>query len=443
MHKIARCASWIATSAMLFAAPVLAEVVVRIQSRPPEDPIKVFVEVTTANGQPIGNLTDADFGLEIDAQAPSNAFVLTQPPFTDPSQRLSVIFAIDYSSSVHDFFIDAIEAGVSTFIDNMVNGDYAAILKFNNTLGVSVVQPFTLIDGGNGETQLVEQLLLDYDGLGTNLIDALVAAAGEFENPGVTLPDGPKAVILISDGDDNSSDLSQSDAIAALNAAGVAVFSVSVGDISGDVAATALMSSIAQDTGGRYFAGPDEAEIDAAYTTISGHLNNSYVLTLPQSEVTDCNEHTLDVLVQSQSASIDFYRCDTTPDDFHFVDATGVEPGVAAVSNVVTITGIDMATEIAVTGGEYSIGCTSSFTSAPGVIEFEDDVCVRHTAAAGFNAGAGPTVLVVGGVASSFRSTTRAAPPPDNGGGGGGAVGVLELLLGLTWLSVRRLASRP
>lgn len=444
MRRIAPVAWSIVSLAALAAAPALAEVEVRIQSRPPTDPIRVFVEVTDPDtGVPVGGLTDADFTLEIDAQAPGNAFFLTQPPFTDPSQRLSVIFAIDYSSSVQDFFVNAIEDGVTTFIENMANGDYAAIVKFNNTNGVSVVQPFTLIDGGNGETQLIEQLLMDYDGLGTNLIDALIVAAGEFENPGVTLPDGPRAVVLISDGDDNSSDQSQSDAIAALNAAGIAVFTVSVGDISGDVAATALMSSIAADSGGRYFAGPDEAEIEAAYATITAHLNNSYVLTLPQSEVTDCNEHTLDVFVDVQSGTIDFYRCDTTPDDFHFVDESGVEPGAVVVSNVVTITGIDMATEISVSGGEYSIGCGSTFTSAPGLIEFEEEVCVRHTAAAGFEAGAGPTVLVVGGVASSFSSTTRAAPPPSGGGGGGGAVGFLELLLGLALFSARRRASRP
>jgi hypothetical protein len=100
-----------------------------------------------------------------------------------------------------------------------------------------------------------------------------------------------------------------------------------------------------------------------------------------------------------------------------------------------------MAAEISVTGGEYSIGCTSSFTSAPGLIEFEEDVCVRHTAAAGFNASAGPTVLVVGGVASSFSSTTH--PEPRTGGGGGGATGWLELLLSLALLSARRLAPRP
>ncbi|MGH8250117.1 MAG: VWA domain-containing protein [Steroidobacteraceae bacterium] len=426
-------------AAAMTAAPASAEVEVRVQSRPVTAPIKVFVRVTGPNGVPDGTLTAADFTIQIDAQSAVIPFQFTQPPLDDPAQRLSVIFAIDYSSSVQDFFVDAIEAGVTTFIGNMTNGDHAAIIKFNNTNGVSVVQPFIAIDGAANDTLLIQALMDDYDGVGTNLIDALVIAADEFD--GAVLPEGPKAVVLISDGDDNSSDLSQSDAIAALNANGIAVFSVSVGDISGDAAATALMTSIAADTGGAYFAGPDEDEIAAAYATITSHLNNSYVLTIPPVEVTDCDPHMLEVTVQGQAepGSIGFWRCDTTPDDFHFADETGVEPGSVVVSNTVAITGIDMATEISVTDGEYSIGCGSTFTAAPGFISFEDEVCVRHTAATGFGASAGPTVLVVGGVASSFSSTTSAAPPPPgSGGGGGGATGVIELLLGLGALFARR-----
>lgn len=443
MKRIGRLATWLRTLALSvaaasFIAPAAAEIELRVQSRPVTDPIKVFVHVTDQNGVPVGNLAAADFGMAIDAQAPTNAFQFTQSPFNDPAQRLSVVFAIDYSSSVQDFFVDAIQAGVSTFIDNMSTGDYAAIVKFNDTSGATVVQPFTLIDGGTGNAALISQLLLDYDGLGTNLLDALDLAVEEFATTSVTLPAGPKVIVLISDGDDNSSLLSQSDVIANANANGIAVFTVSVGDITGDVAATALLSSIAEDTGGRYFAGPDEAEIEAAYATITSHLDNSYVLTLPPVELTDCNPHLMEITAQSQTGSIDFWRCDTTPDDFHFTDQAGVEPGATVVSDSVMITGIDMASEITVAGGEYSIGCGSTFTSLPGFIAFEEEVCVRHTASASFSTASAPTVLVVGGVSSSFTSTTAAAPPPPSNGGGGGAIGLVELLLGLGALLARR-----
>lgn len=423
------------------AAPALADVEVRIQSRPPDEPIKAFLTVTDDNGQPVGQLDAGDFEASIDGSLNGN-FALSLPPFLDPSQHLSVIFAIDYSSSVQLFFDEDIQAGITVFVNNMTPGDRAGIVKFNDTQGANVVQPFVEIDGGANTTLFLQSLADPYDGVGTNLLDALDVAANEFADKAQLLPPGPKAVILITDGDDNSSVLSQSDVVEKLHAQGIAVFTVSVGDISEDVAAVALMTSLAQETGGAYFEAPGPEEIDAAYATITALLNNSYILTWPADTLTDCTPHMLEVTVMvdgaPQVASIEFVRCDKTPDDFHFADATGVEPGEFAVSNTVTITGIDTPTEISVTGGEYSIGCTNNFTSAPGLIDFEDEVCVRHTAASGFNASAGPTVLVVGGVSSSFSSTTHSPPPSRGGGGGGGATGVLELLLGLAALLARR-----
>jgi VWFA-related protein len=433
---------WLAPLALLatLAAPAAqAAIELRVQSRPVGDPIRAFVEVTADNGVPVGGLTAADFEARIDA-SPPESFTFTLPPFEDPEQRISVLFAIDHSTSVQDFFSDAIQAGVSTFIGNMTNGDYAAIVKFNETSGVTLARRFTAIDGGFGNSQLIEALQAPYDGQGTNLLDAIDFAVNEFVATSPPLPDGPKAIVLISDGDDNASTLSQSDVVANAHANGIAIFTVSVGDISGDVAATALMSSLAAETGGRYFAGPDEAEIEAAYDTLAAHLDNSYVLTIPADVLTDCGEHTLTVTAEGQSATIGFIRCDTTPDDFTFVDEMGVDPGEPVVSNSVSITGIDGDTPvpISVTAGEYSIGCGSSFTSEPGVIEFEEEVCVRHTAAAEFNTASDPTVLVVGGVSSSFTSTTRAAVPIGGSGGGGGA-GLGALLFGLCVLLGRRL----
>jgi VWFA-related protein len=428
-----------AAALALLAQGAQAAVEIRVQSRPLDEPIKAFIHVTSTSGVPVGSLAADDFTATIDSAAQAGV-QFTQPAIGDPAQRLSVIFAIDYSSSVQDFFVDAIQAGVATFIDNMRSGDYAGIIKFNDTNGATLVQPFTQIDGGNGESLLITALQADYDGIGTNLIDAIDLAAETFAGANF-LPNGPKAVILISDGDDNSSELSLGDVIPNANAAGIAVFTVSVGDISGDVAATALMSALAADTGGRYFAGPDEAEIEAAYDTVSSHLNNSYVLTFPPTAATACDhEYALEIAVEGQPepGTLSFTRCDATPDDFHFVNQTGVDPGSVVTSNTVSITGIDSPVGIAVSGGEYSVGCGSSFTTAAGTLLFEDEVCVRHSAADDFSTSTGPTVLVVGGVSSSFTSTTHAEPPP-NPRGGGGAAGLLELLLALSAaLAIRR-----
>ena len=45
------------------------------------------------------------------------------------------------------------------------------------------------------------------------------------------LPAGPKAIILISDGGENESSLSQSDVVALANANSIPIFTIGVGDL--------------------------------------------------------------------------------------------------------------------------------------------------------------------------------------------------------------------
>ena len=96
---------------------------------------------------------------------------------------------------------------------------------------------------------------------------------------------------------------------------------------------------------------------------------------------------------------------DTTPDPFSFAPKTGVAAGSTVVSDPATITGITAAAAVTVTGGEYSVGCTATFTAAAGTIANGQSVCVRHAAAAGAGA-ITTTTLTIGGVAASFSSTT-------------------------------------
>lgn len=104
--------------------------------------------------------------------------------------------------------------------------------------------------------------------------------------------------------------------------------------------------------------------------------------------------------IQSFSSSTD-----STPDAYAFFPAGNVSLNTAIVSNTVKITGLGINASISVTGGEYSIGCNSTFTAATGSIANNATVCVRHTSAAAGNTTA-TTTLNVGGVNVSFTSTT-------------------------------------
>lgn len=99
---------------------------------------------------------------------------------------------------------------------------------------------------------------------------------------------------------------------------------------------------------------------------------------------------------------------DTTPDAFRFEDQTGVEPKSVITSDAITVSGLDAEARIEVSGGKYSVGCTTSFRSSSSTVGDGEAVCVRHTSAAGFDA-ATDTTLTIGGVADTFTSVTQGA----------------------------------
>ncbi len=103
---------------------------------------------------------------------------------------------------------------------------------------------------------------------------------------------------------------------------------------------------------------------------------------------------------------------DTTPTAFAFTDQANVAPSTLVTSAAVTITGIDAASAISVSGGAYSVGCTASYVTTAANVNPGQQVCVRHTSAV-TGSTTTDTTLTVGGVSDAFSSTTSATVPSD------------------------------
>ena len=397
--------------AALVAAPALAEVDLRIESRPMTAPIEAFVRVT-ADSETVAGLVRGDFAVTLDGR-PLTRFGFRLPVEQDPAQNLSIVFVLADSR--------AIESAIPA-IARMPVGAYAAILRARYDPGDPTpflrVHPFTRIDGDAGSRSLVEFLDLSiYDlailryGSRVPHLDWLSAGLDQLETPTAVLPRGPRAIVLVGNGHDVESwaRTTQSDIVARANDLGVPVFTIGTEDFRDRPGVTAFMSAVASDTGGRYLRGPTPKSIGKAYETIRALLGSGYRLVISSARVTDCNPHMLEVTVLEETASTSFVRCDTTPEPLHFRTKESVRPESVVVSNAATITGIDSPVEISVYGGGYSLGCRSGFTRARGTAVPGDLVCVRHVASAERGA-LTETTLIVGGVASSFYSTTRNAP---------------------------------
>nr|MCU0736581.1 VWA domain-containing protein [Methylotetracoccus sp.] len=284
-------------AAMMFVTlPASADVSLRVEARPIEAPINAFVTVTDAGGDPVTGLEAADFSVTVDGvPVPTEGVAFSLPP-KGSDQKVSVVFAMDYSGSIQDTALDSMQNAVIAFISSMAVGDYAAIVKFNNSSATkaSVIVPFTPLDGpsGTGTQALINGVLSDYPGQGTNLFDAIVLSAGQFTLGGVALPPGPKAIIAISDGGDNTSKADLNTALAAANDAGASIFTVGVGTVS--TVGSQYLTQLALQTGGEFYLTPTPQEISDAYVTVSELLNNEYLLSF-NSSITDCNTHTIAV----------------------------------------------------------------------------------------------------------------------------------------------------
>jgi uncharacterized repeat protein (TIGR02543 family) len=99
---------------------------------------------------------------------------------------------------------------------------------------------------------------------------------------------------------------------------------------------------------------------------------------------------------------------DTTPDAFTFTDQSNVALSTAIVSAPISLSGIDAAANISVSGGEYSIN-GGVYTATAGTVSNTASVTVRHTSSANYVTNT-DTILTIGGVADKFTSTTLPAP---------------------------------
>lgn len=102
---------------------------------------------------------------------------------------------------------------------------------------------------------------------------------------------------------------------------------------------------------------------------------------------------------------------DTTPEAFSFSPLDNQLRSEEVISNSVTITGINSATTIAITNGQYAIG-EAAFTEAAGTITNGQSVKVKLTASENTFTETTAT-LTVGGVSASFTVKTQPDIMPD------------------------------
>jgi len=254
--------------------------------------IRVYVSATDDAGEPMPvapeQLRLYENGQAIEAESISGAGEIGP---------LTTMLAIDISGSMAVAGkLQAAQAAAKAYVDQMQPGDQAGLIAFD--VETDYVQSLT--DDHQALTEAIDGLQTRGD---TAMFDALVEGARLLE----AVP-GRKAIIVLTDGMDNSSTSTLDGTIAQIGDSGLSISAIGLGDRSkiGTFAGLdeARLESLASQAGGVYSRTASAAELRQIYERLGRTLHSEYLITYTTAlTLRDGVNRTLDVWLASSAAS--------------------------------------------------------------------------------------------------------------------------------------------
>jgi len=244
----------------------------------PDDPVTTFrsrvdevslvFTVTDKHGRFVKDLARDDFMI-LDDNKPPQAVVSFRGEANLPL-RLGLL--IDASNSVRDRFRFEQEAAVEFLNQNIrPRYDQAFVLGFDSTY--EVTQDFT-----DDTEKLTKGVRLLRPGGGTSLYDAFYFACREKLLKSQDVRPARRAIVLLSDGDDNQSHVTREEAIEMAQRAEVIVYAIST-NVSGQKGkGDKVLERMAVATGGRVFFPFQISDVGDFFAEIENELRSQYAL---------------------------------------------------------------------------------------------------------------------------------------------------------------------
>jgi Ca-activated chloride channel homolog len=232
------------------------------------DEVNVLFIATDKHGKFVRDLNQQDFSI-LDDHKPPQAIVNFRRE-TDLPLHLGLL--IDVSGSVQSRFGFEQDAAVSFLQHSIRTGfDKAFVVGFNKQSDLT--QDFTdnvqLLSAG------IHQLR---DGGGTALYDAVYRACKEKLLK--DRPDHPtrKAIVILSDGEDNQSEVTRAQAIEMAQRSEVIIYAISTDDSGLILRGDRVLEQLAEATGGRAFFPFKMKDITHSFAAIEDELRSQYVV---------------------------------------------------------------------------------------------------------------------------------------------------------------------
>lgn len=232
--------------------------------------VPLIFTVTDKHGHYIPNLKLNDFALLDDQKAPAKINDFRQ----QINLPLRVGIVIDASTSIRSRFEFEQQSAVEFLLQILkAKSDRAFVMGFD-------VTPTVTADWTNNVDALETGINRLRPGGGTAMFDAVYTACRD-KLLDVSRGQEPvrKAMILISDGDDNQSRVHLDEAIKECQRAETIVYSISTNWTPSRGRGDQVLQELAQDTGGQWFFPPSVEEMSNSFKNIEDELRSQYLLT--------------------------------------------------------------------------------------------------------------------------------------------------------------------
>ena len=231
--------------------------------------VSVVFTVTDKHNHYMKGLQKSDFTVRDDKKPAASIRNFS----SETNLPLRVGLLIDASNSIRDRFRFEQQAAIE-FLNQIIHPerDQAFVLGFDTT--PEITQDFT----GNPE-RLANGVRLLRPGGGTAMYDALYGACRDkLEKTKSTQGALRRAIILLSDGEDNQSRVTRDDAIEEAERAEVIIYAIST-NVSGTKSrGDKILETIADATGGRAFFPFKIEEVSDAFSQIQEELRSQYAI---------------------------------------------------------------------------------------------------------------------------------------------------------------------
>ncbi len=230
--------------------------------------VNVLFIATDKHGKFVRNLNETDFSI-LDDHKPPQA-ILNFRRETDLPLHMGLL--VDVSGSINSRF-EFEQTAATSFMQHTIraNFDKAFVMGFNSHS--QMAQDFT--DNVALLSTSVHKL---HDGGGTALYDAVYRACKEkFLKD---RPDHPvrKAIIIVSDGEDNQSEITKAQAIEMAQRSEVIIYAISTDDSGLVMRGDKVLEQLAEATGGRAFFPFKMKDITRSYAAIEDELRSQYIV---------------------------------------------------------------------------------------------------------------------------------------------------------------------